>query len=264
MRDVRRARELGQAALGRPSHPRAHAERTRPRSARRPLPPARRPCRRRPRTAASGRAASPRWRAAGARCRFRRTARPRAASQSTSKVNSLSPMRTRSPGCSGRGVSSSSSFEVRAVGGAEILDDHYVALLVHARVPRGGKRVLQADLGPVAAAEHDVPVEVVDHPGIVPGGALDHQPGGAVRDVGAAQRRRRVQTGRVGRDPRLRRRSCPVGRDTAPRCRADPCGRCARPTAGTDRARRESRTSAPPIRARAWSYGRAGGHAAIM
>src|ERR1039458_9247657 len=32
--------------------------------------------------------------------------------------------------------------EVGAVGGAEVLDDHYVALLVDARVPRRGERIL--------------------------------------------------------------------------------------------------------------------------
>src|SRR3984893_11936155 len=42
--------------------------------------------------------------------------------------------------------------EVRAVGRAEVLDDHNVALLVHTRVPRGGERVLQPDLGSIAAA----------------------------------------------------------------------------------------------------------------
>ena len=171
-------------------------------SARRPPRPAHHPCRRRPRTAANGRAGSPRWPGAGARCRFPRTAQPRAASQSTSNANSLSPMRTRSPGCKGPGRLEQLLVEIGAVGGVEILDDHYVALLVDARVPRGGERVLQPDLGSIAAAQHDVPVEVVDHPGVVAGGALDHQPGSSMGDVGAAQRGGRVQAGGVRRDPR--------------------------------------------------------------
>src|SRR5271167_1346366 len=33
--------------------------------------------------------------------------------------------------------------EIGAVGGAEVLDDHYVALLVDASVTRGGERILQ-------------------------------------------------------------------------------------------------------------------------
>src|ERR1700676_2863219 len=36
--------------------------------------------------------------------------------------------------------------QIGAVGGLEILDDHDVALLVNASVPRGGKRVLEPDL----------------------------------------------------------------------------------------------------------------------
>src|SRR5262249_34500741 len=63
--------------------------------------------------------------------------------------------------------------EVGAVGGVEVLDHNDVAALVHARMPGGGERILEPDLGAVPAPEHEVAVEVVDHPGVVPGGALD-------------------------------------------------------------------------------------------
>ncbi len=242
---VGRVRERGERQLGLGGVGEAGAGRTRPRSARRPRPPARRPSRRRPRTAASGRAASPRWRAAGARCRCPRTARRRAASQSTSKANSLSPMRTRSPGCSGRGRLQQLLVEVGAVGRAEILEHDDAALLVDARVARGGEGVLEADLGLLAAPEHEVAVEVVDHPGLVAGCALDDEPRRAVGDVGAAERRGRVQAGarRRGIAPARLRRT-PVG---AAARRGDPGARCGRPTAGTGRGRRGSRTSARPI-----------------
>src|SRR5271165_4090750 len=52
--------------------------------------------------------------------------------------------------------------QVGAVGGVEVLDHDDVSLFVDARMPRGGERVLEADVGLLAAAEHDVPVEVVD------------------------------------------------------------------------------------------------------
>src|SRR5215831_5430788 len=90
--------------------------------------------------------------------------------------------------------------EVGAVGGLQVCDHHDVALRVDARMARRGKRVLEPNLGAVPAAEHDVIVEVVDHPRIVPGSALDHQSGSAVDHAGAAQRGCRVETGRVGGD----------------------------------------------------------------
>src|SRR5229473_4119893 len=89
--------------------------------------------------------------------------------------------------------------QVGAVRGAQILDHDYVSLLVDARVPRGGEGVLQPDLGAIAATQHDLAVEVVDHPAIVPGGTLDDQPRRPLGDVGAAERRRGVHPGRVGR-----------------------------------------------------------------
>src|ERR1039458_7302901 len=89
--------------------------------------------------------------------------------------------------------------EIGAVGGVEILDYYYVALLVDARVPRRGKRILQSDLSAIAAAQHDIPVEVVDHPGVVAGGALDHQAGSSIGDIGTAERGGRIQAGGVGR-----------------------------------------------------------------
>src|SRR5271166_4979774 len=57
--------------------------------------------------------------------------------------------------------------EVRAVGRAEVFDDDDIALLVHARMARGRERVLEPDLGALAAAEHEVAVEVVDHARVV-------------------------------------------------------------------------------------------------
>ncbi len=67
------------------------------------------------------------------------------------------------------------------------------------RCARGarGERVLQADLGAIAATEHEVAVEVVDHPRLVARRALDDQPRRAVGASRAADRRRRVQAGRV-------------------------------------------------------------------
>src|SRR5271155_4152573 len=67
------------------------------------------------------------------------------------------------PGMQRAGALQQLLVEIGAVGGPEILDDHYVALLVDAGVPRGGKRVLQPDLGAIAATEHEIPVKVVDH-----------------------------------------------------------------------------------------------------
>src|SRR5580704_126311 len=70
--------------------------------------------------------------------------------------------------------------QVGAVGGVEVFDDHYVALLVDEGVSRGGEGILEADLRALSAAEDELSVEVVDHPGIMPGCALDHQTGSAV------------------------------------------------------------------------------------
>src|SRR5271166_3294471 len=88
--------------------------------------------------------------------------------------------------------------EITAVGGAKVLDDQYVALLVDAGVAGGGERVLEPDLGVIAAAEHDVAVEVVDHSRVVAGSTVDHEPGRAMRHVRAAERRGRVHAGGVG------------------------------------------------------------------
>src|SRR6267378_3462588 len=57
--------------------------------------------------------------------------------------------------------------EVRAVSRAEILDHDDVALLVDARVPRRGERILEAYLRAIAAAEHEVAVDVIDHARLV-------------------------------------------------------------------------------------------------
>src|SRR2546423_7310087 len=59
--------------------------------------------------------------------------------------------------------------QVGAVRGPQVLDDHDVALFEDARMPRGGERVLQPDLRPIASPHHDLPVEVVDHPRVVAG-----------------------------------------------------------------------------------------------
>src|SRR5271170_53260 len=90
--------------------------------------------------------------------------------------------------------------EVGAVGRAEIFDHDDVALLVDTGVARGGKRVLEPDLGAVAAAQHDVAVEVVDHAGIVAGGAIDHEPRRAIDERDAAERRGGVHAGGILRD----------------------------------------------------------------
>src|SRR5438445_413441 len=70
--------------------------------------------------------------------------------------------------------------EVRAVGRIEIFDHEDVPLRKHARVPRGCERILEADLRVIAAPEHELVVEVVDHPRLVARGALDDKPGVAV------------------------------------------------------------------------------------
>src|SRR5271154_1705353 len=43
--------------------------------------------------------------------------------------------------------------EIGAVGGVEVLDHDDISLFVNARMPRGGERVLEPDLGLLAAAE---------------------------------------------------------------------------------------------------------------
>src|SRR5580693_1284187 len=67
--------------------------------------------------------------------------------------------------------------QVGAVRRAEILDHEDPSLLVDAGVTGRGKRIVQTYLGPIAATEHDVAVEVVDHPGIMTGSALYDQAG---------------------------------------------------------------------------------------
>ena len=100
-----------------------------------------------------------------------------------------------------------------------------VALLVDARVTRGGERVLEADLGALAAAEHEVAVEVVDHARVVAGGALDDEPRRALGVVGAAERRGGVQAGGVGRRSRAACAAAPrraPAAEVAPRAARDP------------------------------------------
>src|ERR1019366_9387699 len=98
--------------------------------------------------------------------------------------------------------------EIGAVGGVQVFDDHYVALLVQTRVPSRGEGVFEADLGTLAAPEDDLAVEVVDHPRIVPGGAADR--------TGAAERRGRVKARGVRRDrPRIMSRGRTEGRAPA-------------------------------------------------
>ena len=235
------ARSAASARLGlrRPSG-RPGLEAPRPRSARRPRRPARRPSRRRRRTAARARAGESslarRWRPVSVPRVLLGDAEHR---QSTSKVNSLSPIRTRSPGCSGRGRLQQLLVEVGAVGRAEVLDDHDVALLVDARVARGGERVLEADLGAVAAAEHErrrrgrrsSPARGrarARRRAAAPVAASSTLPSG----------RGRVHAGRVRRGLRAERlRRSPAG--AAAQVAA---ARCGRPTAGTGRGRRGSRT----------------------
>src|SRR6202035_4350625 len=77
--------------------------------------------------------------------------------------------------------------EVGAVRRAEILDHDSIALLEDPRVARGGERILQTDLRLLAAAEHEIAVDVVDHPRLVPRSALDDELRRAVRDVRAGR-----------------------------------------------------------------------------
>src|SRR2546421_9716155 len=67
--------------------------------------------------------------------------------------------------------------EERAVRRAEVLEHHDRALPDQPRVARGGERVLEADLGAVAAAEDRARADVVDEPRPVAGRALDDQLG---------------------------------------------------------------------------------------
>ena len=92
-----------------------------------------------------------------------------------------------------RAASHRRAADDRAVRRSEVLDDQDVALLVDAGVPGGGKWILEADLGAVAAAEDDLAVEVIDHPGVVTGSALHDQAGGPAREIHAPERRSRVQ-----------------------------------------------------------------------
>src|SRR5277367_5698629 len=88
--------------------------------------------------------------------------------------------------------------EIGAVGGVEVLDHDDISLFVNARMPRGGERVLEPDLGLLAAAEDDVSVEVVDHAGVMARGTLDHQAWRSIGDIGAAERGGRKHAGGVG------------------------------------------------------------------
>ena len=121
--------------------------RTRPRCARRPRRPARRPCRRRRRTAASARAASPRWPGAGGPCRFPCTARQRAASSVDLELEFAVADANAIAGVQRPRRLQQLLVEIRAVGRTEVFDHDDVALLVDtARAarrrtgPRAGSR----------------------------------------------------------------------------------------------------------------------------
>ena len=88
--------------LRRPVAASSRVEGARRRSSRRPRRPGRRPSRRRRRRPARGRRRSPRWRCAGGRCRCEAPGRrlQQAISAPSSKRNSVSPIRIRSPSSS--------------------------------------------------------------------------------------------------------------------------------------------------------------------
>ena len=136
-------------------------------------------------------------------------------------------MRTRSPGVQRLRAAEELLVEVGAVGGAEVLDHHHAALADDLRVARRGERVLQADLGLVAAAQHRALAEVVLHARRVAGRALDDQarlapglrgrPRCAGRSPPRADRRRPTASGPTV--PGTRRRSFIALRETHSRNR---------------------------------------------
>src|SRR5579859_6420372 len=65
--------------------------------------------------------------------------------------------------------------EIRPVRRVEVFDHEDVPLRKHARMARGCERVLEADLRMVAAAEHQLVVEVVDHAVLVARSPLDDE-----------------------------------------------------------------------------------------
>src|SRR5580693_3091256 len=89
--------------------------------------------------------------------------------------------------------------EIGAIGRAEILDHEDPSLLVDARVAGGSEGIAQAYLGRIAATEHDIATEVVDHARLMPGRALYNQARSATEQVGWAKRGGRMHSGRVGR-----------------------------------------------------------------
>ena len=108
-----------------------------------------------------------------------------------------------------------------------------------ARVARGRERVLEADLGLVAAARSSRPRRRrTPCRGVCPGARSTTRRGSTRR---SALRRRAARPG-AGRSRRSPRRSPPSARRAAAGG-AGPSARCARPTAGTGRGRRGSRTS---------------------
>ena len=99
----------------------------------------------------------------------------------------------------------------------------------------------------VAAPEHDVAVEVVDHARLV-ARARARRPGAARDARRRAGRRLEAEYRPVASAAASTAIALRVGA-AAPRAAAGRAARCAPPTAGTGRARRGSRTSARPIRA---------------
>ena len=186
-----------------------------------------------------------------ARCRCRRTARPRAASSSVdlegefAVADAHAVARVQRPGRLQQLL-----VEVGAVGGAEVLDRPRCCPA--RRCARGARR----RTGPRGGSRRD-------RRGRARGRRRGRRSSpararGRARPPAAARGRRSRRVPSVeaeyrpvasgGRLGRHRRR---VGHAGAPA--AGRGGRCARPTAGTGRARRGSRTSARPIRARACS-----------
>ena len=149
------ARAGGQAAARGP----------RSRSARRPRRPGRRPCRRRRRTAACARRRRPRSCGGGGRCRCSRRARRRAASarltrgrESTVHVGELAVADPHAVAAVQRlRPGHELLVEVGAVRRAEVLEHDDPAVAQQLRVAAGRERVLEPDLGLVAAPERRRP-----------------------------------------------------------------------------------------------------------
>ena len=151
------------------SRPAARGRTTRPPSPTPPRRPGRRPCRRRRRTAARGRSSCPRCPDAAGRGRTRGSVRICAASAlegelavpDADAVTDVERLR----------ASERLPVEVGAVGRAEVLEHDHVSLRHQPRMGGRRERVLEPDVGRVAAPEQRAVREVVGRSGAQPGRA---------------------------------------------------------------------------------------------